>query len=128
MLLSNEARINAAKPPLYSAAQIAAAQTYDYPSMLLRTAPQTSQALTFAGGDQRLRYLFSANYAYQQGIEVGADLDPHFVRLNLADHITPPLLAATSLSLTSAARNAPSVENGSLRNRANGLPAAMEFA
>ena len=128
MLLSNEARINAAKPPLYSAAQIAAAQTYDYPSMLLRTAPQTSQALTFAGGDQRLRYLFSANYAYQQGIEIGSDFARYGGRLNLDADVSPRFRVGTSLSFTRAARNAPSVENGSLGNSANGIQAAMEFA
>src|SRR5437879_4221359 len=128
MLLSNEARINAAKPPLYSAAQIAAAQTYDYPSMLLRTAPQTSPALTFAGGDQRLRYLFSANYAYQQGIEIGSDFARYGGRLNLDADVSPRFRVGTSLSFTRAARNAPSVENGSLGNSANGIQAAMEFA
>src|SRR5439155_16524698 len=44
-LLSNEARINAAKPPLYTAAQIAPARTYDYPPLLLRTCPRTSPPL-----------------------------------------------------------------------------------
>ena len=128
MQLANEARTNISKPTIFSAAQIAAAQTYDYPSMLLRTAPQTSQALTFAGGVQRLRYLFSVNYAYQQGIEIGSDFSRYGGRLNLDADVSPRFRVGTSLSFTRAARNAPSVENGSLGNSANGIQAAMEFA
>ena len=128
MQLANEARTNISKPTIFSAAQIAAAQTYDYPSMLLRTAPQTNQALTFAGGVQRLRYLFSVNYAYQQGIEIGSDFSRYGGRLNLDADVSPRFRVGTSLSFTRAARNAPSVENGSLGNSANGIQAAMEFA
>ncbi len=128
MQLANEARSNINKDTLYSSAEIAAAQTYDYPSMLLRTAPQTSQALTFAGGVPRLRYLFSVNYAYQQGIEIGSDFSRYGGRLNLDADVSPRFRVGTSLSFTRAARNAPSVENGSLGNSANGIQAAMEFA
>src|SRR5437773_2648807 len=96
--------------------------------MGLRTAPQTRHALTFAGGDQQLRYLFSANYAYQQGIEIGSDFARYGGRLNLDADVSPRFRVGTSLSFTRAARNAPSVENGSLGNSANGIQAAMEFA
>src|SRR5207249_236793 len=42
--------------------------------------------------------------------------------------VSPRFRVGTSLSFTRAARNAPSVENGSLGNSANGIQAAMEFA
>src|SRR5437867_3362208 len=78
MQLRNDAVLNSAKDPTtvklpYSPAQIASAQTYNYPAMILRTcpswscvaAPQASGAVTLSGGSDRMRYLFSGNYMKQ---------------------------------------------------------------
>ncbi|HEV8304822.1 MAG TPA: TonB-dependent receptor [Gemmatimonadales bacterium] len=128
MQLSNEARANAGRTLLYTDSMIAAAPTYDYPAMMLRTAPQATQSLTFSGGDQRLRYLLSGNFTTQQGIEIGSDFRRYGGRLNVDADMSPRFRLGTSLSFTRVSRNAPSVENGSLGNSANGIQAAMEFA
>ena len=140
MQLRNEAVLNSAKDPAtvklpYSPAQIASAQTYNYPAMMLRTcpswscvaAPQASGAVTLSGGSDRMRYLFSGNYMKQDGIEVGSDFERYGVRLNLDADVSPRFRVATSLSLTQVNRNAPRVENGSVGAGANGILAAMQF-
>ena len=128
MRLSNEARANSGNSLLFTDSMIAAAPTYDYPAMMLRTAPQATQSLTFSGGDQRLRYLLSGNYTTQRGIELGSDFQRYGARLNVDADMSTRFRVATSLSFTRVARNAPLVENGSLGNSANGIQAAMEFA
>src|SRR2546422_10394462 len=55
MRLSNDARSNANLAKLYTDAQVAAASTYDYPAMLLRTGLQANQTISLSGGEQRLR-------------------------------------------------------------------------
>ena len=128
MTLTNEARANANRTLLFTPAQIAAASTYDYPAMMLRTAPQSSQAMTLSGGDEKLRYLLSGNYTKQEGIEIGSDFARYGVRLNLDADVSARLRLGTSLSMTHVARNAARIENGSLGNSANGIQAAMQFA
>jgi len=128
MTITNEARANANRSLLYDSVQIAAAATYNYPAMMLRSAPQTNQGITFSGGDQRLRYLLGGNYTKQEGIEIGSDFQRFGVRLNLDSDVRSRFRVGTSLNLTRASRNAPAQENGSLGNSANGLEAAMQFA
>src|SRR5438105_7266520 len=130
MQLSNEAFVNGGGNPAnapYSPGQIAAAVTYDYPAMMLRTGLQASQAISVSGGDQRLRYLLSGNYAYQQGIEIGSNFKRYGLRLNLDSDVSSRFRVGSSLSLTRVARNAARVENGELGNSANGIQAAMQF-
>ena len=128
MQLSNEARANSGRSLLYTQAQIDAAQTFDYPDMLLRTAPQASSAMSVSGGDDRGRYLLSGNYAKQAGIEIGSDFQRYGGRINLDADASRRFRAGTNLSLSRATRNAPAQENGSLGNSANGIQAAMQFA
>src|SRR5947207_224108 len=66
MLLSNDARATANLSKLYSDAQIAAAQTYDYPAMMLRSGLQANQTISLSGGEQRLRYLLSGNFTRER--------------------------------------------------------------
>jgi TonB-dependent starch-binding outer membrane protein SusC len=128
MELANEAAINAGRTGPYTAAQIASAETFNYPNMILRNAPQATAALSFRGGDERARYLLNGNYTKQDGIEIGSDFERYGGRLNLDADVTRRLRAGTSLSLTRSIRNGPGVENGSLGNSANGIQAAMQFA
>ena len=128
MQLSNEARTNAGRTTFYTQAQIDTAQTFNYPEMLLRNAPQASAAMSVSGGDERGRYLLSGNYAKQAGIEIGSNFERFGGRLNLDADAGRRFRAGTSLSLSRALRNAPAEENGSLGNSANGIQAAMQFA
>jgi TonB-linked SusC/RagA family outer membrane protein len=127
MTFVNEARVNANRTPLYTSAQIANAQTYDYPGMMLRTAPQAMHALSLSGGDLRMRYLLSGNYTQQDGIEIGSDFKRYGIRLNVDSDVNTRFRVGTSLSLTRVERNASAVENGALGNSANGIQAALQF-
>ena len=128
MQLSNEARANAGRTLLYTQAQIDAAETFNYPDMMLRKAPQANTAVSVSGGDERARYLLSGNYAKQSGIEIGSNFERFGGRLNVDADASRRFRAGTSLSLSRALRNAPAEENGSLGNSANGIQAAMQFA
>jgi TonB-linked SusC/RagA family outer membrane protein len=129
MQFVNEARINANRTPgaIYTSAQIANAQTYDYPGMMLRTAPQMTHALSLSGGDLRMRYLLSGNYTQQDGIELGSDFKRYGIRLNVDSDVNTRFRVGTSMSLTRVERNAAAVENGALGNSANGIQAALQF-
>ncbi len=128
MQLSNEARSNANLSKLYSDSAIAAAQTYDYPAMMLRTGLQANQTISLSGGEQRLRYLISGNFTRQEGVELGSDFNRYGVRINLDGDVSPRFRWGTSLSMTRVARNAAAVENAAVGNSANGIQAAMQFA
>ena len=128
MQLSNEARANANLSRLYSDPQIAAAKTFDYPAMMLRTGLQANQTISLSGGEQRLRYLISGNFTRQEGVELGSDFNRYGVRLNLDGDVSSRFRWATSLSMTRVARNAAAVENAAVGNSANGIQAAMQFA
>src|SRR5438552_3777943 len=128
MLLSNDARTNANLAKLYTDAQVAAAPTYDYPAMMLRTGLQANQTIRLSGGEQRLRYLLSGNFTRQEGIELGSDFNRYGLRLNLDGDVSTRFRWGTSLSMTRVARNAAGVENAAVGNSANGIQAAMQFA
>jgi len=128
MQLSNEAATNAGRSPLFASEQMATALTYDYPSLLMRTAPQVNEMLSLSGGDERARYLLGGSYTRQDGIELGSNLERYGLRLNLDTDLGKRLRAGTSVALTRTARNAPAQDNGSLGNSANGIEAAMQFA
>jgi TonB-linked SusC/RagA family outer membrane protein len=127
MTFVNEARAASNQTPLYTPAQIASAQTYDYPGMMLRTAPQATHALSLSGGDLRMRYLLSGNYTKQEGIEIGSDFERYGVRLNIDSDVHTRFRVGTSMSLTRVERNAPAVENAALGNSANGIQGALQF-
>src|SRR5437867_5040200 len=128
MRLSNDARTNANLAKLYTDAQVAAAPTYDYPAMMLRTGLQANQTISLSGGEPRLRYLLSGNFTRQEGIELGSDFNRYGLRLNLDGDVSPRFRWGTSLSMTRVARNAAGVENAAVGNSANGIQAAMQFA
>ncbi|HJU75683.1 MAG TPA: SusC/RagA family TonB-linked outer membrane protein, partial [Gemmatimonadaceae bacterium] len=128
MTLANEARAAANLSALFTPAQIAAAQTFNYPEMMLRTAAQHTHALSVRGGDQRFRYLFGGNYTSQDGIAIGSDFERYGGRLNMDSDVSSRFRVGASLSGTRVARTANAVENGSLGNSSNGLLAALIFA
>src|SRR5437763_9701633 len=128
MRLSNDARTNANLAKLYTDAQVAAAPTYDYPAMMLRTGLQANQTISLSGGRPRLRYLLRGNFTRQEGIELGSDFNRYSLRLNLDGDASTRFRWGTNLSMTRVARNAAGVENAAVGNSANGIQAAMQFA
>lgn len=128
MRITNLARANADQPALFTDGQIARAQTFDYPSQMTRTAPQTSHSLSVSGGNEGLRYRVAGSYTTQQGVVIGADFERIGGRLNLDADVSDRFHVGTSLNVARVVRNAAAVENGSLGNSANGIQAAMQFA
>jgi len=127
MRLVNEAQVNAGFTARYTLAQIAAAPTYDYEAMLLHSAPQMTQQITFHGGDKQLRYLVSGNYTKQDGIELNSDFSRFGLRLNVDDDFSRRLRIGTSISLTRSESNAPSEDRGAIGNSTNGVSSAMIY-
>lgn len=128
MRIANLARSNADQPALFTDEQIANARTFDYPSRMIRTAPQTRHALSVSGGNASLRYRVGGSYTMQEGVVIGADFERIGGRLNLDADVSDRFRVGTSLSVARVVRNAAAVENGSLGNSANGIQAAMQFA
>jgi TonB-dependent starch-binding outer membrane protein SusC len=122
--LRNEALVNVGEDPYYDALDVA---SYDYPSMLLRSAPQQNHGFTFSGGDSRTRYLLSGNVLSQDGIVRGTDFERYSGRINLDRHINDRLRVGTSLSLARMKLNLSEVETGGLAGDSRGIIAAMIF-
>jgi TonB-linked SusC/RagA family outer membrane protein len=127
MALVNEALVNGGRDPKFTSAQIASAQTYDYPGMMLRSAPQQNHTLTMSGGDAQTRYLISGNFMDQEGIVIGTDFQRYSGRLNLDREMSDRFRIGTSLSLARTAQNLSEIEDGGVGAGARGLLAAMQY-
>lgn len=122
--LRNEALTNIGQDPFYSEVDV---PTYDYPEMMLRSATQRSHGLSFSGGDQRTRYLVSANFMEQEGIVRGTDFERYTGRINLDRDLNDRLRMGTSLSVARSITNLSEVETGGLAGDSRGMIAAMTF-
>ncbi len=127
MQLRNEAYTNAGRAAPYTAAQIASAESYDYPSMMIQSAPQQSHAVSFTGGDERTRYLLSGNGLSQKGIVVNSDFLRYGARVNLDREMSQRFHLGTSLSMTRTQQGLNRTENGGIGAGANGVLAAINF-
>lgn len=127
MDLRNEAYVNAGRAAPYSATQIAAAQSFDYPSMMIRSAPQQSHAVSFTGGDERTRYLISGNALVQKGVIINSDFQRVGARVNLDREMTKRFRVGANLSLNRSQQGLNRTENGGIGAGANGILAAMNF-
>jgi TonB-linked SusC/RagA family outer membrane protein len=125
--LRNEAMTNVGQLPQYSPDEVSSAATTDYPSQMVRTAPQQNYALTFSGQEGQTRYLLSGNLVDQEGIIRGTDFRRYSGRLNLDRSFTDRFRIATNLSLTHIKHNLSEVENGQLAGNARGMLGAMMY-
>jgi TonB-linked SusC/RagA family outer membrane protein len=130
MTLVNEALLNIGRSPdslRYTPQQIATAQTYNYPELLLRSGAQRSNALTLSGGDTKTRYLLSGNYLDQEGILIHSGFERYGLRFNLDRVVSDRFRAGTSLSLARVQQSIDWTENGGVGAGARGILAAMNF-
>ncbi|MEO6526415.1 MAG: TonB-dependent receptor [Gemmatimonadaceae bacterium] len=127
MELRNESYVNAGRAAPYTAAQISAAQSYDYPSLMIQSAPQQNHSLTFSGGDERTTYLISGNALNQKGILVNSDFSRYGARVNLEREMKKQFRLGTSLSMTRSQQGLNRTENGGIGAGANGILGAMNF-
>lgn len=125
--LVNDAYANAGKTAPYTAADIAAAPTYNYADLMTRTAPQQSHTLTFSGGDQHTRILISGNYTNQQGILVNSRFARAGGQFNLDRDMSSRFRVGTSLNLTGTSQGLNRTDNGSIGASANGILSAISF-
>jgi TonB-linked SusC/RagA family outer membrane protein len=107
MQFVNEANVNAGRAARYSAAEIAAAPTYDYQGAILRNAPQMNHSVTLSGGDEKTRFLIGGNYSSQQGIVMNTNFSRYGLRLNLDRDISTRFRVGNSLSLTYVLQHQP---------------------
>ena len=127
MQLRNEAYVNAGRVAPYSDAQIASAQSFDYPSAMIRSAPQQSYSVGFTGGDEKTRYLVSGNFLSQKGVVVSSDLQRYGIRVNFDREMSNRFRIGTSVSMLRTQQGLNRTENGGIGAGANGLLAAINF-
>ena len=127
MTLVNEAYVNGGRTARYTAQQIASAQTYDYPDLLLRTAAQQNHALTLSGGDAKTRYLLSGNYLNQDGIIIHSGFERYGLRFNLDREMSDRFRVGTNVSVARVKQSIDWTENGAIGASARGILAAMNF-
>ena len=125
--LRNEAMTNVGQAPQYSDQEVSQASTTDYPSLLLRTAPQQSHSITFSGSGDGTQYLVSGNFMEQEGIIRGTDFRRYAGRVNLQRNFTDRFRAGTNLSFTRIRHDLSQVENGQLAGNSRGILAAMIY-
>jgi TonB-linked SusC/RagA family outer membrane protein len=128
--LRNDAVLNATGDPSklpYTAADIAAAPSYDYPDMLLRTAAQQNHSLTLSGGDAKTRYLLSGNFLDQDGILINTQFQRYGLRFNLDRDMSERFRVGTNLSVARTKQAINWTENGGIGASARGILAAMNF-
>jgi TonB-dependent starch-binding outer membrane protein SusC len=101
--------------------------TYNYPEMMLRTAPQQNHAITFSGGDDKTRYLISGNYLSQEGVVINSGFERYGIRLNLDRTLSDRFRTGTSVSLTRIDQALNRTENGGIGAGARGILSAMNF-
>lgn len=122
MTMANLANVNAGITPRYTAAEIAAAQTYNHVDELTDPAPQQSHALTFSGGDEQTRFLISGNYLKQDGVIVESAFERIGARVNVDREMNSHFRIGASLS------GARSISSGTFLDAAfQGIRPAMEF-
>ena len=127
MELRNEAYVNAGRAAPYTGAQIAAAPSYDYPSLMVQSAPQQSYGVSFTGGDDKTRYLISGNSQSQKGVIVNSDFMRFGARVNLEREMSQRFRLGTSLSVNRSQQGLNRTENGGIGAGANGILGALNF-
>lgn len=127
MQLRNEAYLNAGRSAPYTDAQVASAPSYNYPSMMIQSAPQQSHSVSFSGGDERTRYLISGNSLLQKGVIINSNFARYGARLNVDREMTSRFRLGTSVSMTRSEQGLNRTENGGIGAGANGILAAINF-
>jgi TonB-linked SusC/RagA family outer membrane protein len=127
MRLRNEAYVNAGRVAPYTDAQIDAAASYDYPSMIVDRAPQESHGVTFTGGDARTRLLVSGNSMTQRGIIVNSDFRRTSARLNLIRDMSEKFRLNANLSGVRSQQGLNETDGAGIGANSTGILAAMNF-
>lgn len=125
--LRNEAMVNVGLTPQYSAADVSGVTSTNYPSLVVRDAPQQSHSVTFSGAGGGTQYLISGNVLQQDGIIKGTGFDRYSGRINLDRNFSNRFRAGTNLSISRIKHDISEVENSSLAGDSRGMLAAMVY-
>jgi TonB-linked SusC/RagA family outer membrane protein len=125
--LRNEAMTNVGLAPQYSEAEVAGVSSTDYPSLVVRDAPQQNHSLTFSGTSGGTQYLISGNMLQQDGIIKGTGFDRYSGRINLDRNFSDRFRIGTNLSISRIKHDISEVENSSLAGDSRGMLAAMVY-
>lgn len=116
--LANDASVAEGGDPLYDLSKTPPAT--DWQSAIFRTAPIQSHSLSFSGGDQKSRFLITANYFDQQGTARSSDLKRYSLRANLDRDIRDFIKIGSSITASNVRTNR--VSSGSLFSMATTAP------
>jgi TonB-linked SusC/RagA family outer membrane protein len=125
--LRNEAMTNVGLTPQYSATEVSDVTSTNYPSLVVRDAPQQTHSLTFSGTGGGTQYLISGNVLQQDGIIIGTGFDRYSGRINLERNFSERFRAGTNLTISRIKHDISEVENSSLAGDSRGMLAAMVY-
>ena len=73
-------------------------QSYDYQSLIFRTAPISNYQLSASGGSDKVQYMVSGNYLKQDGIIRQSGMDRFTFRSNVDAQVSPRIKVGMSIS------------------------------
>ncbi len=73
-------------------------QSYDYQSLIFRTAPISNYQLSASGGSDKVQYMVSGNYLNQEGIIKQSGIDRFTFRSNVDAQVSPRIKVGMSIS------------------------------
>ena len=116
MKYSNEASLNSGMDSIYKSTSLLNPPTsYNYQDLIYKSAITNEHNLSITGGDEKNRYLLSANYLNQQGIISNSSFMRGSFRLNLERKVN------NKLKLTTNAYVTPSTTQSIQQNSYNGF-------
>ena len=73
-------------------------QSYDYQSLIFRTAPISNYQLSASGGSEKVQYMVSGNYLKQEGIIKQSGIDRYTFRSNVDAQVSSRIKVGMSIS------------------------------
>jgi TonB-linked SusC/RagA family outer membrane protein len=78
----------------------------DWQDAVLQTGVQQTHELSFSGGDERTRYLFSGSYANREGIVIGTGFERYSGRINIDRQLSERFTAGVTASVNRSVQDA----------------------
>jgi len=104
--LVNDVNLSDGVPSTFSSSQIAAAGTgSNWQNAALRTAPEYHGEITISGGDEKSRYLVSADYFNQEGTVLNTGFKRYSARVNYEKDINEKFKISTNITGSQSIEN-----------------------
>ncbi|WP_300603568.1 TonB-dependent receptor [Niabella sp.] len=112
--LANEGRVAAGQSPITNQPDTMQT-TRDWQSLMFHEAPQLSNTVSVAGGDDRVKYYVSASYLRQSGLIINSNYSRAALRSNIDFNFNKQVSAGVKLNLSQTIKNGIQVgDNGSI--------------